>query len=289
MHDIWNPWHGCTKYSEGCLNCYMYYLDTVHNNTDPSIVRKTQSFDYPLSKNRDGTYKIKPGETIRVCMNSDFFVEEADKWRDEAWKIIKKRSDVKFFILTKRAERIKDCLPFDWGDGYDNVMMNVTCENQTRVDERIPILLDLKAKHKGIMCAPILGSITIEKYLQYGKLEQVLCDGENYSGARICKYEWVKNLSEECKKYNVTFVFCSIGNNFEKDGKIYRLSGDIQRKMAYKSGLSYKGKDAVYNLTFSDGIEIPKEMLYVPFFRDKCNECSMKISCNGCSNCGKCK
>ena len=25
MHDIWNPWHGCLKYSEGCKNCYMYY------------------------------------------------------------------------------------------------------------------------------------------------------------------------------------------------------------------------------------------------------------------------
>nr|WP_278849220.1 DUF5131 family protein [Megamonas funiformis] len=29
MHDIWNPWHGCLKYSEGCKNCYMYYLDKI--------------------------------------------------------------------------------------------------------------------------------------------------------------------------------------------------------------------------------------------------------------------
>ena len=27
MHDIWNPWHGCKKCSEGCENCYMYFLD----------------------------------------------------------------------------------------------------------------------------------------------------------------------------------------------------------------------------------------------------------------------
>lgn len=27
MHDIWNPWHGCIKKSEGCQNCYMYFLD----------------------------------------------------------------------------------------------------------------------------------------------------------------------------------------------------------------------------------------------------------------------
>ena len=28
MNDIWNPWHGCHKYSEGCKYCYMYYLDS---------------------------------------------------------------------------------------------------------------------------------------------------------------------------------------------------------------------------------------------------------------------
>ena len=27
MHDIWNPWHGCVKCSEGCAHCYMYFLD----------------------------------------------------------------------------------------------------------------------------------------------------------------------------------------------------------------------------------------------------------------------
>ncbi|MBF1123937.1 MAG: DUF5131 family protein, partial [Solobacterium sp.] len=27
MHDTRNPWHGCKKISEGCANCYMYFLD----------------------------------------------------------------------------------------------------------------------------------------------------------------------------------------------------------------------------------------------------------------------
>lgn len=29
MHDIWNPWHGCIKCSEGCEHCYMYFLDKL--------------------------------------------------------------------------------------------------------------------------------------------------------------------------------------------------------------------------------------------------------------------
>ena len=164
MHDIWNPWHGCKKISEGCLNCYMFYMDKKYDK-DGSNIYKTKNFYYPLSKNRKGEYKIKSGELIRICMASDFFLEEADKWRDEVWQIIKQRSDVKFFILTKRAERIKECLPSDWQDGYENVILNVTCENQKRANQRIPILLDLPAKHLGIMCAPLLGPIDISKYL----------------------------------------------------------------------------------------------------------------------------
>lgn len=31
MHDIWNPWHGCIKKSEGCHHCYMYFLLLKYN------------------------------------------------------------------------------------------------------------------------------------------------------------------------------------------------------------------------------------------------------------------
>ena len=98
MHDIWNPWHGCRRCSEGCQNCYMFYLDNLRGNDGGDIRRNANAFRYPLSKDRAGNYKVKSGETIRVCMTSDFFLAEADPWRDEAWQIMRKRPDVKFFL-----------------------------------------------------------------------------------------------------------------------------------------------------------------------------------------------
>ena len=83
-------------------------------------------------------------------MTSDFFLEEADAWRDEAWQIMWQRRDVKFFLLTKRPERVAEHLPYNWGDGWDNIFFNVTAENQRRADERIPILLELPFRHKGM-------------------------------------------------------------------------------------------------------------------------------------------
>ena len=61
MHDIWNPWHGCVKVSEGCAHCYMYYLDKVRGQADGSEIYRTANMRYPLAKDRNGNYKIRPG------------------------------------------------------------------------------------------------------------------------------------------------------------------------------------------------------------------------------------
>ncbi len=289
MHDIWNPWHGCRKCSEGCQNCYMYYLDAARDKNGADIYRTRAGFRYPLSKDRSGRYKIQSGEMLRVCMTSDFFLEEADAWREEAWDIIRQRPDVKFFLLTKRPERAEKCLPKDWGEGWENVMFNVTCENQKRADERIPILHALPFKHKGIMCAPLIGPVRIREYLQEGQIEQVLCDGESYGGARTCHYEWVKDLHDACREFNITFVFCSTGRRFVRDGKLYRIEDSrVQSEQASRSGLSFQGKPMTFQLCDTLGCAIPETELYKPYYGEHCQKCGMKLICNGCSRCGRC-
>jgi len=289
MHDIWNPWHGCIKCSEGCDNCYMYYLDKVRNQDGKHIYKTKTRFDYPLKKDRYRNYKIKSGELIKVCMTSDFFLEEADSWREEAWKIMKIRSDVKFYLLTKRPQYVKKSLPNNWGDGWENIFFNVTAENQTRADERIPILLDLPFKHKGIVCAPLIGPVEISKYLNSGQIEQVSCGGENYDGNRPCDFDWVKSLRKQCEKNNITFCFMETGTNFIKDGKAYHLpKKQLQSEMALKSKMNYIGKSIDFKLINYYGEELSSQELYKPTFKENCNKCSSKIICNGCSNCGKC-
>lgn len=294
MHDIWNPWHGCKKVSEGCKNCYMYYLDDNRAGKDGANIYKVKNnFNYPLQKDRKGNYKIKSGEQIRVCMTSDFFLEEADCWREEAWQIMKKRSDVIFFLLTKRPERVEKCLPKNWNDGWENIFFNVTCENQKRADERIPIMFDLPFKHKGIMVAPFIGKVSIEKYLKKNIIEQVIAGGENYGGSRICNYEWVKLLSDECKKYNTTFCFIETGTKFIMNNRLYNIpKKEVQSNFAYKLNLSYIGKKKEYNLKKDEQLDIlgmDPDKYYEPYFREKCMICGSRIICNGCDNCSKCK
>ena len=288
MHDIWNPWHGCRKISEGCLNCYMYFLDRLRNQ-DGSLIFRTSGFEYPLQKDMHGNYKVQSGEMLRVCMTSDFFLEEADEWREEAWRIIKKRSDVVFFLLTKRAERIPGSLPSDWGDGWENVFLNVTAENQRRADERIPVLLSVPAKHRGVMTAPLIGEVRLGKYLDTGLIEEVIAGGENYDGARPCRWEWVKILSDECRARDILFAFIETGNVFIRDGKSIRFRNKREQSVyAFRSGLSYEGRRPVFSLTQEEP-DLFGISEYVPYFgRTECAECGMRIICNGCSGCGKC-
>lgn len=293
MHDIWNPWHGCTKVSEGCANCYMYTMDR-HRGLDGSVVRRNKStFDYPLQRNHDGSYKVRTGELIRICMTSDFLVEEADPWREEAWEIIHERPDVRFFILTKRPERFTTCLPSDWGDGWDNVMLNVTCENQRRADERIPVLLDTPAKHKGIMCAPFIGRVDLSAYLDAPSrgsgIERVVCGGENYDGARPCSFDWVCLLYQQCVDRDISFAFIETGSTFEKDGRIYHLHDKgLQSRQACKSGMQHAGRPIEWHLTDTLGLPIPPGEWAMPRFRRSCATCGSLTICNGCSNCGQC-
>ncbi len=237
---IWNPWHGCHKCSEGCQNCYAYFLDKRYGRDTNEVVKNKSNFNLPVKKDRDGNYKLRSGDFVRVCMTSDFFLEEADAWRDEAWDLIRRRPDVTFSLLTKRASRIKECLPSDWGDGWENVSFAVSAENQKRVDERIPYLLDIPTNHRWISIKPFIGEVDLAPYLATGKIETVLAGGENYQGSRPLHYDWVKKVHDQCAEYGVQLIFGQTGNIFIKDGKEYRVrSRSAQMEQAVLSGLHY--------------------------------------------------
>lgn len=110
----WNPWHGCHKTSPGCANCYVYRGD-ARRGLDASQVHRTKSYDLPLRQKRDGSWTIPPGDMVWTCFSSDFLLEDADEWRPWAWAMMKVRSDLDFFFITKRIHRLADHLPPDWG------------------------------------------------------------------------------------------------------------------------------------------------------------------------------
>ena len=237
MENGWNPWHGCHKYSEGCLHCYVFRIDT-RIERDSRVVSKNKDFDFPVRKKRNGEYKLEPGSEVYTCFSSDFFLEEADDWRRQAWDLIRQRPDVRFTIFTKRILRFKESLPEDWGEGYENVTIGCTCENQKRADERLPYFLSLPIRHRVIVSEPLLEEIHLEPYLDPSKIELVTVGGESGEDARLCDYDWVKSIALQCKETGIPFHFHQTGERFRKDGRIYTVPRRFQHSQARKSGLS---------------------------------------------------
>lgn len=243
---VWNPWHGCTKVSAGCLNCYVYRIDGAHGKTEASReCRTTGNYLLPLARRRDGSYRVPAGTLIYTCFTSDFFIEDADPWRAAAWECIRSRPDCHFLFFTKRILRAKDCLPDDWGDGYPNVTIGCTVENQKMADERLPVFLSLPIAHRIVGAEPLLEKITLAKYLSEGKIESVSVGGESGEGVRLCDYDWVLSLRDEARAAGVGFTFHQTGSNFCKDGRIYAIPRKEQERQARRAGIDLPPKTDV--------------------------------------------
>ena len=234
----WNLWHGCRKVSEGCRRCYVYRQDARWEQ-DASQVRRTAAFDLPVRRDRTGRYKIPPGQTVYTCFTSDFFIEEADAWRGEAWAMIRERSDCTFLMITKRIDRVAACLPADWGEGWPHVVLCCTCETQERADYRLPIYLSLPGCRREVICEPLLERLDLSRYLAEGRIDSVSCGGESGDDARVCDFDWVLDLRRQCVDAGVAFRFRQTGARLRKEGRIYRIRRQFQHSQARRAGVDF--------------------------------------------------
>lgn len=231
----WSPWHGCKKISTGCKNCWLYYLDERRGRDASEIFKSKTNFNLPLKKSRSGEFKIPSGVTLATCFNSDFFLEEADEWRADAWEIIKLRPDVEFMIPTKRIHRLNDCLPKDWGNGWHNVFISVSVENQVMAQQRLPHLIKAPIAKKGVFLAPLLERVNIEPFLASKEICFVSVSGESYEAARECDFSWVEDIKNQCRRHGVLFDYHQTGSNLIYNGKKYRIPHHKEYSQAKKA------------------------------------------------------
>ncbi|MCE2683519.1 MAG: phage Gp37/Gp68 family protein [Cryomorphaceae bacterium] len=185
-----NFWEGCHKVSAGCKFCYMHRIQDG-KKIDPNVVVKFDGFRKPL--------KWEGQKLIFTCSMSDFFIEEADEWRPEAWEIISLTPQHTWLILTKRPERIKDCLPPDWGNGYPNVWLGVSVEDNKSL-HRLETMGEIPAKLRFVSAEPLLETVDFMKVLDgnrpIDKFEWIIIGGESGNDYgkhkyRECRERWI--------------------------------------------------------------------------------------------------
>lgn len=204
-----NFWAGCTKISAGCKHCYMYrdWGGRFGKNPKEVVEISYQTIKATLSK-------AKPGDKIFTCSFSDFFLKEADQYRQKAWDIIRAHPQFIWQILTKRPERIMECLPEDWGDGWPNVWLGISAENQEAYDDRLSFLLKNNAALRFVSLEPLLGDIDLRLSTKVAsllpntwgdaivsqELDWVIVGGESgndtgdYAGHRPMEASWLAGI-----------------------------------------------------------------------------------------------
>ncbi len=242
----WNPWMGCTKVSAGCKNCYMY-RDMKRYGREPSVVERASDRTFGAPE------RWKEPKRIFVCSWSDFFHEDAIRWQEEAWDIMRRCPQHTFMLLTKRPAAM-----VDWATSHlwlPNVWAGVTVESQDYV-WRLDMLAMVPAPVLFASCEPLLGPVDLSRYLLpkwwqcpscwdirpdtepmkcppydgirqgKGMLDGVLCGGESGPRARPMHPAWPRGLRDLCIRARVPFMFKQWGEwapkapYYEKDEEV---------------------------------------------------------------------
>ncbi len=187
----WNPWRGCDKVHERCKNCYMF-SDQIRYGQDPTTVTRTKTWKAPHKWNREAA-KAGVNKLVFTCSWSDWFHKDADAWREEAWAVVKACPNLTFQILTKRPERIKNCLPPDWGNGYPNVWIGSSLDP---LDKNGLEILGVHARVKFLSLEPLIAPAKVGDYLP--SFDWVIVGGESGNDCRPCNVDWIRTLVKQC-------------------------------------------------------------------------------------------
>lgn len=201
-----NPWIGCTNISPGCEHCYAEAIalrfghaqwgNHPRNRTSEGTWRKPYQWS---AKGKE--FKSTHGRRQRVFCASmaDVFDNQAPReWRHDLFALIRDCRRLDWLLLTKRPQNIRKMLPADWGDGYRNVWLGVTGENQEWFDRRWSILQRIPAAVRFISYEPAIGPLRLPRH---GPVpDWLISGGESGPRARPLDPQWVRDVIADCRR-----------------------------------------------------------------------------------------
>jgi protein gp37 len=211
----WNPVTGCSKVSDGCLNCYAErmarrlqamgqpnYAQGFHPTLHPKML------DLPLSWKRPSL--------IFVNSMSDLFHEQVPTiFIREVFDRMNCATRHTFQVLTKRSRRLRELSSeLTWSS---NIWMGVSIESSEWLF-RTHDLQASDAKIKFISFEPLLGPI---QEMTLSGIDWVIVGGESGPGARPMEHDWVVQIQRYCADWKVPFFFKQWGGrNRKRSGRL---------------------------------------------------------------------
>lgn len=211
----WNPVTGCTKISEGCLNCYAERMSVrLKAMGQPNYRNGFRLTMHPHVL--EAPLRWKQPRTIFVNSMSDLFHKMVPlDFISKVFDVMCRAPRHQFQVLTKRSQRLlqlNDHLPWP-----ANVCMGVTVEN-AKYTFRIDHLRQTSAAIKFLSLEPLLGPIPD---LDLQGIDWVIVGGESGPGARPILSDWIMYIRDQCLAADVPFFFKQWGGvNKKKNGRL---------------------------------------------------------------------
>jgi protein gp37 len=203
-----NAWMGCQKVSPGCAHCY---AETLTKNrmglqlwgpTAPRQVTAAANWRKPIGWNREAQESGK--RSMVFCGSLMDWAEDhptAIATLQRLWQLIRVTPWLDWQLLTKRAERIAESLPADWGEGYPNVWLGVSIENMDYA-HRAATLAKIRAAVRFISYEPALGPLGA---MSLDGIDWLICGGESGPGYRPMPMEWSREMRDKCRAAGVAY------------------------------------------------------------------------------------
>jgi protein gp37 len=239
----WNPVTGCSKVSPGCEHCYAEAVSHRFGWTTQPWTLRNAAANVQLHPERL-MHPLRWQAPRKVFVNSmsDLFHPAVpDAFLNEVFAVMAEASHHIFQVLTKRPERMRDFMQDVWTGQHEplpNVWLGVSCEDQRRADERIPLLLQTPAVVRFLSCEPLLGPVDLTALpvplpgpghdtvpvnvlhrtsVFAPKIHWVIVGAESGPGARPMDDGWVRSLRDQCQGANVPFFFKQRCHNGHKE------------------------------------------------------------------------
>jgi protein gp37 len=231
-----NPWLGCTRVSPACDRCYAAALSKRGGRRDqagrdlwdPKAQRVRTSAAYWQQPHRWNRDALAAGRRHRVFCASmaDIFDNRVPlPWRMELWGLIRATPALDWLLLTKRPQNIAGMLPDGWGEGWPNVWLGTTVENQTEADRRIPHLAAIPAAVLFLSCEPLLGPLDLAPWR--AALDWLIVGGESGGGARAMQPAWARSLRDQAHGMGASYFFKQVGSNRGLWPGVKHLKGEL--------------------------------------------------------------
>jgi len=212
----WNPVTGCTPCSPACENCYAKRMAETrlrgrcgYSADEPfRVTMHPERLEQPLR------WRKKP-RTVFVCDMSDLFHPDIpEHFFNAVWAVMWACVELplRFLVLTKRANRMLECIDRIVDGPLPNVMLGVSVWDQESADENIPRLLECPAAGHFVSYEPALSPVYFRKYWFVGPkpagsgfLDWVIVGGETGPGARPMDADWARGVRNQCRTAEVPF------------------------------------------------------------------------------------